>query len=363
VLIPKIVEDLYEGTLDAAIWDRAILGIADAVGASAAVLFAFNPSNGAVLRDENHRVDPSVLTDYRRYWTFEDFRLSHVLALPTGQPATEVSLGIPLKGSRLYHEYLLPVDMPHFLPVWLHKSRNKVVSLSLQGSRKRGAFEPRDLETVRAILPHFARALEIRDRLEAAQIRAANFAHLLDATTFGVIVLNAQMRILEVNAAAAAILREGTGIQRGKDGVLLIKHPWDDRLCKWRFANAGSTDALTHIPRPGKLPLSVLALPVPALQTSWISGEPARVLIVFDPERKLAINRQLIMRDLHLSEREAEVASLLAAGLPVDQIALRMHVTLHTVRSQIKSAFHKTGCHTQAQLVKRLLLGPGLMDR
>jgi len=360
--VSKIIDDLYEGALDRAAWDRAVLGIADAVRASGAVLLAFNPSSGAVLRDENHRVDPGVVADYAHYWTFEDFRLGYALAMPTGHPATEVSLGIPLKGTRLYHEFLLPVDMPHFLPVWIHKSKDKVVSLSIQGSRKRGAFEMQDLETVRRILPHFARAFEIRDRLEAAEVRAANFASLLDTTSFGVIALNARNQILETNALASAMLREGSGLQRGKDGVLITPRAVGARLSNCRPAGAagqGSADALLHIARDGKLPLSVLILPLPKWRSSWISGEPVRVLLVFDPERQLTANHELIMRDLGFSECESNVAALLAAGFPLEQIARRLHVSVHTVRSQLKSAFLKTGCHTQAQLVKRLLLGPG----
>jgi DNA-binding CsgD family transcriptional regulator len=360
--VPKIIGDLYEGTLDPAVWDRTMLAIADSVRASGAMLFAFNPSNQAVLRDENHRVDSQVVSDYARYWTFEDFRLRYLFEQPVGQPATEVTLGIPLKGSRLYHEFLLPVDLPHFLPVWLHKSKEKMVCLSLQGSNKRGPFNAADLETIRRILPHFARAFEIRDRLEAADVRASNFSNLLNTTMFGVIALNAQKKILEANAVASAILMEGSGLKRGKDGALLTNHPGGDRVFKCGNASNESpdaADALAHIPRGGKLPLSVLVLPIRAWRTSWMSGEPAWVLLVFDPERKLAVNQRLIMRDLNLSEREANVAALLAAGFQPDQIARRMHVTVHTVRSQLKSAFHKTGCHTQAQLVKRVLLGPG----
>jgi DNA-binding CsgD family transcriptional regulator/PAS domain-containing protein len=362
--VSKIIDDLYEGTLDPLAWDRAILGVADAVRASGAMLFAFNPSNLAILRDENHRVDPQTVRDYARHWTYEDDRLRFFLNVPAGQPVTEVSLAIPdLKRSAIYNEFLLPVDLPHFLPIWLHKSQEKAVALSLLGSSARGAFETQDLETVRRMLPHLARAFEIRDRLEAAEVRAANFANLLDTTTFGVIVLNAQMKILETNAVAPAILLEDSVLHRGKDGVLITGSPGGDRLSKWRLPTSvakGSADGLMHIQRREKLPLSVLVLPVPALRTAWMSGAPAWVLLLFDPERRLAVNQPLIMCDLGLSEREAQVASLLAAGLQIDEIAKRLHVTVHTVRSQLKTAFQKTGCHTQAQLVKRVLLGPGL---
>ena len=44
----------------------ALLGIADTLSASAVLLLAFNPLAEAVLRDENHRLHPSVFDNYRR---------------------------------------------------------------------------------------------------------------------------------------------------------------------------------------------------------------------------------------------------------------------------------------------------------
>jgi hypothetical protein len=54
------VDDLYAGTIDDAAWGRALIGIADMVRASATLLLAFNPSSGALLREENHRLDRST---------------------------------------------------------------------------------------------------------------------------------------------------------------------------------------------------------------------------------------------------------------------------------------------------------------
>jgi DNA-binding CsgD family transcriptional regulator/PAS domain-containing protein len=362
VHVQKIMEDLYDGTLDSSAWDRGILSIADAVRASGAILFAFNPSTGAVLRNENHRVDDQAVAEYARHWTFEDLRLPYCLTMPSGQPQTEVSLRIPLKQTAFYNEYLVPVDMPHFMPVWLHKSEERVVGLSFQGSLKRGAFEPDDVEIVRRFVPHLARAFEIRARLEAANVRAAHLAHILNATTFGVIVLDAQRKILEANAVAAALLLEESGLHCARDGVIRTKGPSGDRLLKRMNASVdcqSAVEALMQVPRQDKLPLSILVLPLAAYHTSWLSGSPTWVLLIFDPERPVAVNQQVFIKDLNLSTREAQVAALLVAGRQLDQIARRMHVTVHTVRSQLKSILHKTGCHTQAQLVRRLLLGPG----
>ena len=88
------------------------------------------------------------------------------------------------------------------------------------------------------------------------------------------------------------MLRGDSGLQRRKDGVLITTSTGGEPLPNCGLAGAavgGRADALMHITREGKLPLSVLILPVPKWRASWISGEPVRVLLVFDPERKLAV--------------------------------------------------------------------------
>jgi DNA-binding CsgD family transcriptional regulator/PAS domain-containing protein len=357
----EIIEDLFEGTLDAIAWDRAILRIADSVRAAGAMIYAFNPKSKGVLRDENHRVDPRIVTEYARHWTYLDTRFEAFLATPAWQPQTEMTLAIPnLQRTQIYNEFLVRVDLPHFMPVWLHKSAEKVVGLSLQGSGGRGAFSPQDVEAFRKLLPYLARAFEIRDRLEAANIRAANFAKVLDNTSFGVILLNGRMRILEANAMGEAMLRQEPGLQRARDGTLQIISSMKKTVVFEPRRIGTDIDTLMHIPREGKLPLSVLAVPTSPSYTTWLSGHPAWMLLVFDAERTLTVNEKIIAKDLGLSQREARVASLLASGLQLETIALRMNVTVHTVRSQLKAVFHKTGCHSQADLVRLILLGPSL---
>src|SRR5579862_128534 len=177
----KIIDDLYAGTLDDAAWDRAIRAIAHSVRASGAFLLAFNPENGALLRYENHGLDPQLMVDYQKHWTYEDIRRRAFLNVPTCIPVTERMLLPEIHWSRgtILNEFLVPDDVPHFMPAWLHKAPNKVVTLSFQGTGKRGPFEARDLSTYGQVLPHIARALEIRDRIEQAQIRTETLAQRL----------------------------------------------------------------------------------------------------------------------------------------------------------------------------------------
>jgi DNA-binding NarL/FixJ family response regulator len=58
-----------------------------------------------------------------------------------------------------------------------------------------------------------------------------------------------------------------------------------------------------------------------------------------------------------LTPREREIVSGLVDGLSYKQIASRMHITVETVRSHIKSTYHKLHVHGKAELIARTLRG------
>jgi DNA-binding CsgD family transcriptional regulator len=358
----SILDDLYAGTLDDAAWMRGLLGIADAVRASAALLIAFDPSTGAVLREENHRLDPQVLDDYRRYWTFHDCRLSAFLSVPVGSPVTEVTLAIPdWHRMPILNEFLLPSDAPHFMPVWLRKTETKAITLSLQGTRKRGPFGAEDQERLRYLVPHVSRALEVRDRLEAANVRADTLASCVDRAHFGVITLTADGKMLDANLAAEQMLRREASIRMTPDGKLHLKEPAGTLLSRWlanRRTGDGSTDCLIRIDRgPGRLAISVLMNLAPRRPLRWVSADPAGILFLFDPERELHAKPALVAAELGISIREAELATLLAGGLELSEVAGRLRISINTARTHLKAIYGKTEMSSQVQLVRRIAMG------
>jgi DNA-binding CsgD family transcriptional regulator len=358
----SIIDDLYAGTLDRAAWDRAIITISDIVRAQGAVLLAFNPATGQVLRDEIYRLPPTLAMEYARCWATQDPRVEYSRSAPVGCPLTELTLAIPKwKTTPILNEFLIPNDLPYIMPVWLHKSQTKAVALSLQGTRRRGPFEDQDLEAFRHILPHVIRALEIRDRLEAANVRADTLTSCIDRADFGVITMTADRKILDANAAAEQILRCGRVIRIAPDRTLHLPEPGGSQLSHWlanRPRGEGLTERLIRIERGlGRLPISVLMNPVPPRPLRWVSADPVCILFLFDPERELRAKPALVAEELGISVREAELAALLAGGLELAQVAQRLNISIHTARTHLKAIYGKTGMASQAELVRRIAMG------
>ena len=69
----------------------------------------------------------------------------------------------------------------------------------------------------------------------------------------------------------------------------------------------------------------------------------------------------LLLRLHGLSAREREVAELLMLGPRADEIAARLHISLHTLRDHVKAIFAKVGAKSRSELTA-LVGGPPAPD-
>jgi DNA-binding CsgD family transcriptional regulator len=362
--IPHIIDDLYAGALDEAAWRRAIAAIINLVSGSAALIFGFNPKTHRILRDENHQFDPGVLAAYRSHFASIDIRMDPGLQFAIGDAMFERKL-VPVrdwKGSEIYNDLLLPGDSPWVLAFWLHKAPDKVVLVSIQGSRHRGPYDESDGERIKPLIPHLRRALEIKDRLEQAHIHCDTLGRGLDSLSFGVLILDVDGYIHEASTVAAELMRADCGIRRNPDGTLWLREPAGKALNLWikdRLPPAANSDGLLHVPRPLMRPLSVMVTRLPDVSPSWFSsGPPGWMLLLFDPDRQLAVSTELIAHDLGLSAREAEVAALLVSDYDIKAAAQRLNISVHTTRTHLKTIFSKTGSRSQVELIRKISRGP-----
>jgi DNA-binding CsgD family transcriptional regulator len=79
---------------------------------------------------------------------------------------------------------------------------------------------------------------------------------------------------------------------------------------------------------------------------------------VYDPEAGIAMDRERLRGLYGLSNAEIRVAEAMLATPDPAEVAKRCCISLHTVRSHLKALFAKTGTQGQADLMKRLLVGP-----
>jgi DNA-binding CsgD family transcriptional regulator len=176
-------------------------------------------------------------------------------------------------------------------------------------------------------------------------------------------LLDAMGHLLEANSVAEQLLQTEPGIRRNADKTLWLREPAGTDLYRWIVAGTppiNNDNGLLHVQRSNGSPISVLATRLPST-ASWLGYDPRWVLLLFDPDRRVQASTEIIARDLGISEREAEIAALLVAGYDLRAITAMLNISVHTVRTHLKSIFSKTGLRSQAELIQRIANGPALV--
>ena len=188
-------------------------------------------------------------------------------------------------------------------------------------------------------------------------------AALHDQLTAGVLIVGPRGSILRVNTAASVLLDGGVGIGSA-GGCLRIDDPAAAAALSRALTDAagetrepdGFFERTIPIMRPGRRPLIMYVAGRIKSQDCILERPPETVLLLLDPEGRASANLALLRELYGLTAREATVAALVAEGRSLDEASRELGVTKNTVRTLFKRATAKTNSHSQADLVRRLLV-------
>lgn len=224
--------------------------------------------------------------------------------------------------------------------------------------RHKGPFSEADARDFQRILPHVQRVLELQARMGELAFRAQASEAALDRIGSGVVLADAEARILFANAKAQRLLR-------GQDGVLssgqrLACRLGDETTTLQQMVRTISEGRVTGASGPniafasrpsGKEALVLVVLPVPREHTAAKVSRGASVAVfILDPDER-RLTPAVVLEKLGLTPAEARLAAELVKGEPLDLIAERFGVAKGTIRTQLLSLFRKTGTGRQAELV------------
>lgn len=366
LIIDSIVDDLYAGALEPAAWERGLKGIARLVGGQGPFLLSFNPVTSAVLRDQIYDYDAAVFQDFRDQWSAKDIRLPAALRVPIDTAMTERTLLSHGEWERCeaFNDFFKINDAPWIITAWLHKSPEKVALFSVQGTLDRGPFDEHDIACVGRLVPHVRRALAIKDRLESDVLRNQSLLLAFEHVPFGMMILDSSGHVLDASGVAINSLQGTDALHREPGNRFSFAGAVGrnlHRLMASSMHDGHLIDGQIKLARgPGLPPLSLLLTPLPAQAAAWFSAEPRWLLFIFDPEAQIHAEPDSVRQDLGISAREAELASLLAAGRTLELAAVQLGISFETARAHLRSIFGKTNLHTQADLIRRILSGPAV---
>lgn len=172
---------------------------------------------------------------------------------------------------------------------------------------------------------------------------------VFDRMGCGGIILSTTGYVLAINACARLILQQLFELDEAAVAAL----NGSGREIIKQLLNYGRTRISLEsenwilIERLGQRPLIMNCVPVPVLSDDG----PHSVLLLIDLDATPLPSTSCLEQIFGLTPAEARLTLLLVDGKTLDEIAHLRHLSVATVRTQLKAVFEKTHTHRQAELV------------
>jgi hypothetical protein len=353
----RIVDALYRGTQEHCELERAIALLAELFDSPSVVLGAVD-----MVRPETQlAVGFGVVDSYQLSRYAEFAKLDPVpkalMGMRAGTAATTLSLCPDVDRARdpFINEYLRPIKLGECLagPIYAEPGRFALIGVHQELGRQQ--FDDEDAARLERLMPHLARALQLRRAFLDVERRGAVLAAIVDRCAAGMIGIDGDGVVLFVNCAARDIAAQGDGIGLDRQGRPVIA----DRAAARHVArlqadvSAGGAGGTVRLARPSGLPACVLLIaPLPPEDISAHVARRGTLLVIHDPMRRRPPTEQRIAHLLHLPMGAAKVLGAVLDGEDLKDYAERAGISMNTVRFHLKTAFARTDTHSQAELVR-----------
>jgi DNA-binding CsgD family transcriptional regulator len=343
-------QEFAEAGLDPTRWVKALTSVAAATGSFGAVML---PLAGDALPNVPYTENCAGAMEayFRDGWHLRDERMRTVPTLTQrgvaddfdGHSADEIAR------HPYYQEFLAPHRLRWYAGIKV-ACGDDVWAVALQRTIDQGPISADEKEELARISTRLSTGAAIARALSAAAASGALEAFEMSGTA--VVLLNRHGHVFRANQSAERLLVDDIRIVKGqltaKDTRATMALNRAIHTLLWR--PHGGLSAPVALPRASRRPL----LAYPARLTDSTANALAdcqAMVILIDPESKTRTPETNLRTVFRLTDAEARLATQLALGQSLENVADQFGIAKETARSQLKSIFTKTGVHRQAELV------------
>jgi len=273
-----------------------------------------------------------------------------------------------LKRTEWYDGFLRKCDLFYAVGSSIVKRDQRDVKMSFVRSERAGRYDDAELHMVRQLMPHLRNAVLLHRNLYRLKVLAASALAALDKVPMGIALLTTSGLLLHANRRAHELVNTTTALRFDSSGALQAATPAAtgalQRLIREAVATAtgkslSAGGALRLIGRNGRK-LHLIVTPLPFEASPFGEGAAAAVFCS-DPDAAVGGVARRLESMFGMTPAEARLTEALVHGQSLQEYADARHVTLSTVRTQLKAATAKTGTRRQADLVRVVLTGPAIL--
>jgi DNA-binding CsgD family transcriptional regulator len=354
------IEAVHRAGLEEERWPEALGAVAQLVGGECATLEALAVPSLQHCDFRGFNVPPASEMHYLRDYAALSPRIPFTVRRRAGELVYDHLFMDDRSIDRdpFYAEFLARLDLRYFVAAILERSRDRIVTVSVQRSPRRGHIDASGFAALRQLLPHLRQAYDVAERLRGAEERGRELESALQWLGDGVILAGADGSVRYMNDMARSILsrRDGMWISQGRLQFEATAAAEFDlalgRIGRLRdgFADGGAADIAV---RREAAPAYVVSVRPMARACSEKTAAMA-IMFIHDPLRARTSQASTLRAAFGLTDAEARLAQALQAGTSPSDYARQHLLSLNTVYTHLRRIKDKTRCKRLAELIRIL---------
>jgi DNA-binding CsgD family transcriptional regulator/PAS domain-containing protein len=363
---------VYRCLEDAREWRRVCEHLRAATGSESIHLFALDHRHGTLSYSDGANLPVEGELAYMQRYRFIDPRMPLVMrgGLHEWMHCHESLDDDFVARDPFYQEFLLPYGRRYASACKLVAGDDATVILSTLRTPAQGPLPASAVAFIDALLPHLSRVVRIGIRDFVYSTQALVGRMLVNKLRQPVILMTPGGDVMHANDAARRLLGT-TALVRVTEGRLSLAGDAGPELLRCcneleRALKAGGGAAAEPVAEFQSLQVSAghdsgeqlyafFTLLPPQEAMGAFGLRPVVMLLFYHPASAPAIDSSLLFAVFGLTPAECRIATALAEGRSLKEIA-RLHGTQHdTVRKQLRSIYQKTATNRQPELVRLLL--------
>ena len=362
--LSSLIEMIYDAALAPELWGRFMATgrqAFDATGSTFLQLESAHPEKSIVdLRgiDPHYEVEALERRENEDYWYLEAKRM------PGGSImyGTEMISRDAMHQTPFYQEVVCHLDIEYMLGCVVTNDKDRQSYFSFLRGNSADNFNVEEKRAMRLLLPHVQKAYFLQRQLAQRE----SFKQALEASPYGVVVLDIKHKALFVNHLAEQTFVDQDGLFLRKGKVKLGNHR--DQVALERSIEHALSPLERIVPnirtpvavmRPsGKLAYQIEVYVLnPNSETITLMDNASCLLLIHDPCRPVTLSPDKIQAIYGLTQAEARICMHLLEGYSLQDTADKLNITRNTAKTHLKHIFEKCQVSSQNQLIRLLALG------
>ncbi|MFT5656994.1 MAG: DNA-binding CsgD family transcriptional regulator [Gammaproteobacteria bacterium] len=368
----SIIPEIYKATVDSANWDHVLELLARFTGSELAVLYFHDKAIGVANTVAYYGCVGEMFPNFDGNFTKLDSlfdqqtcdcnkveTLSQIFFMG-GNDSMGSSSTIDANNLKKNTNF-------HLGRVQFIDNDKQKAALAVLRREDQGAWAKGEIRLISEIVPHLKRALDIHSEFTRLRFQQDALLNGLDRLVVGLILYDEYMNTTYINPAAIEILKIHPALSF--DNGLKLRDVEANRNLQKTISDMLLVDpedswtqsvaiGVTHPDVEAPLPLLVTPLSSHQLVRK-LEYKGAKVAVFLsDSNERQPISVSNLVSAYSLTPSEARVAIGIANGESIDDIANMACLSPHTVKTQLKATFRKTGATRQNELTRLLLTGP-----